>query len=109
MKSNLLIIFVFLFVAVFTGFLSLDFWRAQRSRPDPVVVEIDSPSSFCQSADIQETQWSQESYNRKLGEVLAKYEVSREEWLTNRGNAWTNRWAIIREMNAWQLERMKTN
>jgi hypothetical protein len=103
MKNSLLIILAFSIVAVFVGFLSLDFWMEQRNRPIPVVIEIDDSFSW-QNVDVEKSGWSQESYDKKLGEVLAKYEVSREEWLTNTGDAWTNKWVIIKEMNAWQME-----
>lgn len=56
----------------------------------------------------EKPKWSQEGYDQKLSEVLAKYEVSEEEWKTNTGHAWTNKWAIIKEMNAWQMERLES-
>ena len=46
-------------------------------------------------------------YDQKLRETLNKYNATIEEWKTNTGNVWINRWAIIKDLNQWQLDRAK--
>lgn len=46
-------------------------------------------------------------YDQKLRETLNKYNATIEEWKTNTGNVWINRWAILKDLNQWQLDRSK--
>jgi hypothetical protein len=116
MKS-FLIIFVFLIVAIAVSAGSLSYWNFQRNslidRTYPAIDELsyfssqnsDFSDSIVVSKDkIRVIDDPDDPYGQKLRDTLSKYNVSRQEWETNTGNAWTYKWEIIKELNQWQME-----
>ena len=118
MKSSLLIIFGFFIVAVSVSILSLSYWNFQRNNlinrmyPDDELLSFNSQNSdFSSGIDhlyskdrVRVIDDPDDPYGQKLRETLTKYNVSRKEWETNTGNAWTYKWEIIKELNQWQIE-----
>jgi hypothetical protein len=113
MKSTLLILVGFFIAAVLASMLSLSYLSSQRERPVDRMYVIDDSSFFCSqnssSTDVAKERIRviddpNDPFGQKLRETLIKYNVSREEWETNTGNAWTRKWEIIKELNQWQME-----